>query len=343
MKRLAAIALLTIAVFAAVLLGIAWRLTSMPGEARPSVTVAPYSESAGEPSEGDATLHRSERLRVAVFHLAETIGERSLFVPDSLDRTATWIASELAHDALTVQSIEFPVRRTTVRCIEATLPGTNPTAAGVVVGAHYDSFLRTPGANDNASGTAALLELARTFADRGAQRRTIRFVAFPNEEPPYFQTAEMGSLQYAESLRTHGVTIEAMISLESLGYFDDEEGSQGYPQGLALLYPSAGDFVGFVTNVEHGDLVRRAIEVFRRSATIPSEGASFPGSFPGIGWSDHWSFWQIGVPAFMVTDTAIFRDPEYHQGNDTPERLDYVRMAAVVDGLVPVIAELAND
>ncbi|MFG0316868.1 MAG: M28 family peptidase, partial [Planctomycetota bacterium JB042] len=161
--------------------------------------------------------------------------------------------------------------------------------------------------------------------------------------PPFFQDADMGSLRYAERLRTRGVAVAAMISLESLGYYDDAEGSQLYPPGIAMLYPSTGDFVGFVTNVEHGDLVRRAIETFRAHATIPSEGASLPGAMPGIGWSDHWSFWQIGVPAFMVTDTATFRDPTYHTPRDTPERLDYARMARVVDGLEPVIEELAGE
>ena len=201
----------------------------------------------------------------------------------------------------------------------------------------------SPGANDNGSGVAALLALARRFAGKSFPR-TLRFVAFVNEEPPMFQaTGEMGSYVYAGRCRANGDRIEAMMSLETIGYYSNTPHSQRYPLlGLGLLYPTTGNFVGFVGNVSSRALVREAIGQFRQHAQVPAQGAAMPSIIPGIGWSDQWAFWQHGYPGIMITDTAPFRYPHYHAASDTPDKLDYDTMARVVQGLEKVIDHLAR-
>ena len=210
----------------------------------------------------------------------------------------------------------------------------------LLIGAHYDSVFGSPGANDNGSGVAAMLALARRFAGKPAQH-TLRFVAFVNEEPPYFLTGQMGSFVYAGRCKARGDRISAMISLETIGYFSDAPHSQTYPApGLGVFYPSVGNFIGFVSNVPSRNLLRRAIALFRKHAKIPSEGAALPAFIPGVSWSDQWSFWQHGYPGIMITDTAPFRYPHYHSATDTPDKLDYDRFALVVSGMEKVIEEL---
>jgi Zn-dependent M28 family amino/carboxypeptidase len=200
----------------------------------------------------------------------------------------------------------------------------------------------SPGGNDNGSGVAATLALARRFA-KETPRRTLRFVFFVNEEPPFFQGDDMGSLRYARRSKERGEDIVAMISLETLGWFTDAEGSQRYPlRGFALLYGSRGDYVAFIGNVSSRGLVREAIGTFREHARIPSEGIALPNVVPGVGWSDQWAFWQCGYDAIMVTDTAPFRYPHYHRATDTPDRVDTDALARIVEGLVPVVAGLSG-
>lgn len=225
--------------------------------------------------------------------------------------------------------------------LEAELRVNDSGGGLIVVGAHYDSVSGTVGANDNASGVAATLELARLLKE-SKPRRTIRFAFFVNEEPPYFQTSQMGSLVYARQLRHEGVPVAAMLSLETIGYYSDEPASQKYPLLFSWFYPNRGNFIGFVGNTESRALVRRAVRKFRESVPFPSEGVSAPATLPGIGWSDHWSFWQQGYPAIMITDTAPFRYPYYHTSSDTADKIDYGRMARVVEGLQNVVIDLAS-
>ena len=223
----------------------------------------------------------------------------------------------------------------------AEVSGTKRPGEIVVVGAHYDSVRGSPGANDNASSVAALLALAEWFHQR-PMPRTLRFVAFANEEPPVFGSPDMGSHAYAARSRERGEQVVAMMSMDGIGYFGDGPGSQLYPlPGLGMIYPSRGNFIAFVSRLRDARLMRRAIGAFRGQASVPSEGAALPGGLPGVNWSDHWSFWQHDYPAFLVTDTLPFRDPHYHTPRDTAERLDYERMARVVEGLKAVIVMLA--
>jgi Zn-dependent M28 family amino/carboxypeptidase len=205
----------------------------------------------------------------------------------------------------------------------------------IVVGAHYDTVPGSPGADDNASGVAVLIELSRIL-----RNLKIRFVAFANEEAPYFLGPEMGSFVYA---RERGRGVRAMFSLEMLGYYDDARGSQRYPAPLGLFYPDRGNFIAFVADLGCFSLVRRACSLFRRGSDFPAEWLAAPSIVPGLSWSDHWSFRQHGYPAVMVTDTAFYRYPHYHLPSDTPEKLDYERMARVTQGLAAMLKELNED
>ena len=273
--------------------------------------------------------------------LAGTIGERNLWRYTALQRAAEYIEAQLAAPGLTPRRHTYEVSRVPVSNIDATLAGTTNAAEVVVVGAHYDTITGCAGANDNGSGVAAVLELARRFAGR-PQARTIRFVGFVNEEPPFFQTGQMGSLVYANAARVRRERIVGMLSLETMGYFSDEKGSQQYPGPVGTLYPDVGNFIGFVSNVGSVRLLMKARRAFKRRTAFPIQSAAIPEAIPGVGWSDHWSFWQAGYPALMVTDTAPFRYPWYHTAEDTPEKLDYEKLTAVVDGIEAVIEALAR-
>jgi hypothetical protein len=299
----------------------------------------------GDSHEGDlpATTARqrahARELRRHVEVLAGRIGQRNLGHPDKLAVAADYLVGQLGPRG--VRRLPYAVRKQPVENLELTLPGQGRAGEIVVVGAHYDSAPGSPGANDNASGVASALVLARALRDQ-PRARTVRIVLFVNEEPPYFQTDEMGSLVYARACRARGDRIVAMLSLETMGYFSDEPDSQQYPPLVGLLFPDRGNFIGFVANPDSRPLLLEVVERFRKHTAFPSEGAALSDALPGIGWSDHWSFWQEGYQAVMVTDTATFRDPHYHTRGDTPGHLDYGRLARVVGGLEAVIRGLAN-
>ncbi len=274
--------------------------------------------------------------------LAGEIGERNLANPAQLESAARYIESELASCGLEPRRQTFIAPGGSVSNVCATIPGDRLRHESVVVGAHYDSVVGSPGANDNASGVAAMLAIARRLS-RVKSARTIQLVAFVNEEPPYFQTDAMGSLVYARAARAAGEDIVAMLSRETLGCYSDAPGSQTYPvRPLGLVYPSAGNFVAFVGNVRSRSVVRSAVRTFRDAAAFPSEGAALPAWIAGIGWSDQWAFWEAGYPAIMVTDTAPFRFREYHTALDRPDVVDFDRLARVTTGLLEVVRRLAN-
>jgi len=259
----------------------------------------------------------------------------------NVQRAAAYIERTLRGLGYDVVSLEFSADNRTFRNLEATLRGTSRPQEVVVLGAHYDTAEGAPGADDNASGVAGVLELARIFAQE-RQSRTVRFVFFPNEEPPSFPTADMGSRHYATAARERNDQIVAMLSIESIGYYDTKNRSQRYPFPLNLAYPDVGDFIGFVSNLKSRSLLHRAIAAFRTHATLPTQGAATPAWVPGVWWSDHWSFWREGYHAIMITDTAPYRNPFYHAPQDTPDKLDYGRMARVVHGLTRVVRAIAN-
>jgi Zn-dependent M28 family amino/carboxypeptidase len=279
-----------------------------------------------------------DELRRHVQKLAGEIGPRT--AETEIEAAAAYITDTLRGVGYSPADQPYRTRGYTYRNIEATLPGSTKPKEIVVVGAHYDTAGPFPGANDNGSGVAAVLELARTF--RGSELpRTLRFVLFPNEEPPFFLSPEMGSFVYAKACRERRENVVAMLSLETIGYYSDERGSQSYPIADET-YPDTGNFIGFVGDVASGALVHECIRVFRETTQFPSEGIAAPAEIPGIGWSDHWSFWQHGYKALMVTDTAPFRYPHYHTSDDTPDKLDYERTARVVRGLERVVRSISG-
>lgn len=288
-----------------------------------------------------AQVKLAERLEAHVETLAGRIGERNIFRYPSLLRAAEYIEESFISADHEPRSQEFEVQAKAVRNIEVDIRGEELEAGIVVVGAHYDSVHGSPGANDNGTGVAAVLELARLLNDQKL-RRTVRLVAFVNEEPPFFYTNAMGSVRYAGRAAERGEKIVAMLSLETIGYYSDEPGSQRYPFPLSFFYPDTGNFIGFVGNLRSRSLVRHATGSFRQHARFPSEGLAAPGWLTGVGWSDHWSFWRAGFPAIMVTDTALFRYQQYHTAADRPDVIDYERFARVVDGLLPVVVDLAQ-
>jgi hypothetical protein len=272
--------------------------------------------------------------------LAGQIGERNMAHYPQLNAAADFIETSFSRAGLQSRRDSYDLHGQVCHNIEAEIRGARPEI--LLVGAHYDSVFGSPGANDNGSGVAAMLALARRLVGKPS-RHTLRFVAFVNEEPPYFLSNQMGSFVYAGRCKARGDQISAMIGLETIGYFSDAPHSQTYPApGLGVFYPKVGNFIGFVSNVRSRDLLRRAIGLFRKHAKIPSEGAALPAFIPGVSWSDQWSFWQHGYPGIMVTDTAPFRYPHYHSRSDTPDKLDYDRFALVVSGMETVIKELAS-
>jgi Zn-dependent M28 family amino/carboxypeptidase len=283
----------------------------------------------------------STRLRAHVDALAGTIGERHIWQYSSLLQAAEYIAAELRTSGYEPVRQSYEIARLPVSNIEASLRGTTRAAEIVVLGAHYDAVAGCPGANDNATGVAALLELARRFAPH-AHARTIRFVAFVNEEPPFFRTPRMGSVVYANAARARGDRVTAMLALETMGYYSDDRGSQRYPAGVERFYPDVGNFIGLVSNVRSARLLMNARRAFRQRTSFPVQAAAVPAAIPGVGWSDHWSFWQAGYQAMMVTDTAPFRYPWYHTAEDTPDKISAGKLADVVDGLEHVVTVLAG-
>lgn len=317
--------------FVAVLCAYGYRSFGMPGTSYegPLAPLTPVQEEL------------AARARQDVVELAGEIGERNLAQRENLERAARYIEQELAEAGYRPERDAYAVGDYNVANIWAERKGSDLNGEIVLVGAHYDTALGTSGADDNASGVAALLALARRFANE-TPRRTLRFVGFVNEEQPYFQTPTMGSFVNAQRARERGDKIVAMLSLETLGHYTDADNSQRYPAPLGWFFPSRGNFVAFVGNSESRDLVRKAVGAFRSSVAFPSEGAALPATVPGVSWSDHLSFWQAGYPALMVTDTALMRYPHYHTPNDTPDQLDYERLARVIDGLGAVVAALSR-
>ncbi len=276
-----------------------------------------------------------------VYKLADEIGERNIWLPAKLDEAALYIEEIWKAQKFTVLRQEYDARSIQAVNLEVEIRGTSKAEEIIVVGAHYDSVPGCPGANDNGSGVAALLEISRLLGHRKLAR-TVRLVAFTNEEPPFFLRRDMGSRVYASRSRKRKENIVAMLSLETMGYYSEVPHSQQYPFPFSFFYPDTANFIGFVANLGSFKLMKSSLDSFRRHTRFPSEGTAAPGWVTGIGWSDHWSFWREGYKAIMVTDTALFRYDYYHTSGDTPDKIDYSRLARVTGGLAEVVADLAN-
>lgn len=290
----------------------------------------------------DPALMRADpaRLKAHVKTLCEEIGPRDGWATTSLDAAAHYIAMDLKASGGRMEEQAFQVRGKTYRNVIAHF---GPEGGKrIVLGAHYDTCNGLPGADDNTSGVAGLLELGRMFGGR-TPSVAVDLVAYTLEEPPFFRTQDMGSARHAETLRVAGVNLITMISIEMIGTFSDEADSQHFPlPGAGLLYPSKGNFIAVIGALGDGGLVRRVKAGMAGSCEVPVHSMNAPRAVTGIDFSDHRSFWDRDFPAVMVTDTAFFRNPRYHTARDTPDQLDYVRMAQVVQGLFGAVNALSS-
>jgi hypothetical protein len=262
--------------------------------------------------------------------------------PRELERSAVYIEGELKALGFTPRAQAYETDGVQTRNIEVVLapPGAGPGSESLVVGAHYDSAGVAPGANDNGTGVAAVLELARLLKDTPLEGRTLRLVLFVNEEPPYDRTPFMGSVRYANMLKEQKVPVTGMMSLETLGCFSDEPGSQKYPAPFGLIFPNKANFIAFVALTGARNFLHDVVASFRKHTDFPTIGGTAPDLVDGIGWSDHWSFSQAGFPAVMVTDTALFRYRHYHKPTDTPDKVDYKKLARITLGLEQTVRDL---
>ncbi|MFH1622213.1 MAG: M28 family peptidase [Candidatus Omnitrophota bacterium] len=281
----------------------------------------------------------SDRLKDHVVMLSDTIGERNYWFYQNLNKALEYIASEFKKCGLPVQLQTYKIDDKEFSNIIAVKKGKSSPNEVVVVGAHYDSIVGSSGADDNASAVAGLLELANLFSKQET-KKTIKFIAFVNEEPPYYQSGQMGSRVYAKHAKKNKENIVTMICLEMIGYYNQKRKSQDYPLFLGLFYPDTANFIGFVSNLGSKSLLDKFTKAFKRHSNFPSESIAAPSIISGIDWSDHSSFWHYGYKAIMVTDTSFYRHPYYHSQSDTYEKLDYRSMAEVVKGLYQTIREL---
>lgn len=282
-----------------------------------------------------------DRIRTHVERLAGDIGERNVFVPEALERAAQYIEEEWTRFGYAVDRLDYDVSGLRCANLAVSRNGGGRTSEILLLGAHYDSVVGSPGANDNASGVAALLEVSRLFQAIDSAL-TVRFVAFVNEEPPFFMTGRQGSMVYAKAARRRGDDIRLMASLETIGCYSDKPGSQKYPPLFELFYPDRGNFLGIVADFRSRKAMRLLAKAFRAHSDFPLQTVSTFRAIPGVSWSDHQSFWRQGYRAVMVTDTAPYRYRHYHAPTDTPDKLSYPELAQVTLGLFDAFAALAR-
>jgi Peptidase family M28 len=338
-RKFLVIALLALLIVAATVYGAVWYTTGVPGKPhRGPLPPLTAEEQALAPLLGRHVAAIASREHNVAHH-------------DELEKSARYIETTLESHGYAVSRQVFDADdfrsggTRSVRNIEVVIEPreAGPATETLVVGAHYDSAIGAAGANDNGSGVAAVIELARLLGDlKGKTPRRIRLVLFVNEEMPYFRTQEMGSWQHAAALAARNERVVAMYSLETIGWFSSEPGSQRYPFPFGLLFPDRGDFLAFVGMLEARPLLRASIGSFRAHTQFPTIGGVAPAFIPGIDFSDHWAFAQHGFPAIMLTDTAPYRYPHYHTFRDTPDKVDTEKLARLVKGIERMIREVAG-
>jgi Zn-dependent M28 family amino/carboxypeptidase len=278
-----------------------------------------------------------EKLLEHVSSLSSISPGRNFENPGQLEKAATYIEAQLLSYGLNPENQTFLVEGKVFRNIVVRFG--KKEGKLLVIGAHYDTCGEQPGADDNASGVAGLLEISALLAKLPQQELApVELVFYTLEEPPNFRTSNMGSYVHAASLAAKGIKIRGMISLEMIGYFTEEKGSQKFPlRVLKLFYPSRGNFIAFVGKTGQGHFVRRAKRKMRGPCPVSICTINAPSKIPGIDFSDHLNYWKFGYKAMMITDTSFYRNFEYHKNGDTPERLDYKKMAGVVEGVIQYI------
>lgn len=291
---------------------------------------------------GGKTLTRPENLRATVTALALDIGPRDLFNNNKarLRRSGDYITARLKGAGYKAEYQEYLAAGVKVKNIIGVKTGLSAPGEVVVIGAHYDTF-NNPGADDNASGVAGVLELAE-YAAAKKYGRTIKFIAFVNEEPPFFRNEGMGSAVYANAAAERKEDIKGALVLEMIGYFSEKRMSQRYPPLIGPFLPGRGNFIAQVSNFESRALSSRIDKVYKGATRLPLRTVNLPAFVPGVDFSDHRSFWKVGYPAVMFTDTSFYRTPHYHKRSDLPDTLNYEYMAAFMDGMKAVLDDLAG-
>jgi Zn-dependent M28 family amino/carboxypeptidase len=283
-----------------------------------------------------------ENLKRCIAVLSKDIGERNFIRYRNLERAADYISEELKNYGYELEVENYSLEGKPYRNIIAAKRGDIFPDKIIIICAHYDSVIGSPGADDNASGVAGLLELAFLISKEDIDK-TVKFIAFTNEEPPLFMTKDMGSFRYAQKIKRRGNNIEGVLCLESIGYYSDKRKSQTYPLGFSFFYPDKGNFIAVVSDPASRQLLKTTVKEFKKKSNFPIEYlVDFSFLVPAISFSDHWSFWKFGYKAIMITDTAFYRNPYYHTQADTFEKLDYLSMTEVVKGLYNVIREFSR-
>ena len=290
---------------------------------------------------GGPTRTRPEALRATVTALASGIGPRDLFNNKAnLLKAEGYIISRLRAAGYKVEFQEYLSAGVKVKNLIAVKRGVSTPAEIIIVGAHYDTF-DNPGADDNASGVAGLLELAEYAAGNNFSR-TVKFIAFANEEPPFFKDKDMGSAVYARAAAGRKEEIKAALVLEMIGYFSERRLSQRSPPLIGPFFPGRGNFIAQVSNFASRELAAANDKAFRAASSLPLRTVTLPAFVPGVDYSDHRSFWKAGYKAVMFTDTAFYRNANYHKASDLPATLNYEYMAAFLDGMKGIVDDLAG-
>lgn len=277
------------------------------------------------------------RLEKHVRALSEIYIPRDYTHPENLDRTAHYILDVFQKNGGRIAEQVYTVNDRTYRNVMATFGPEE--GERIVVGAHYDAYKAFPGADDNASGVAGLLELSALLSTHPPTRR-LDLVAYTLEEPPFFRTPNMGSARHAKSLKDDRVPIRAMLSLEMIGYFVDQKDTQHLPATMSDALPSQGNFIAVVGDMKTIKLTKRIEKIMQDTNALPVFAVNAPRSVEGIDWSDHYPFWDLGYPAVMITDTSLYRNRKYHSFADKADTLDYRRMSMVIEGVYAVIRKL---
>lgn len=299
----------------------------------PTVTHSP----TGSGLQGDEA-----RLYEHVRHLSVRIGSRSFYEYGNMEEAKKYIRSTLEGMGYRPEMQDYLYDGKTFSNIIVTIGGTRKPWGTVIIGAHYDTVPGTPGADDNASAVAVLLEMCRSLK-KDAPSRTLKLIFFVLEEPPHYNTKVMGSAVYARAAKARGEDIHIMLSLEMVGYFSDKEGGQSFPLPLmGLIFPTTPNFLAVVGDWGSRGLVKKIKSSVEKSSGIPVETLSTSPYVPGVALSDHNSFWKEGYPAAMVTDTAFYRNPNYHSSRDTIDTLNFQKMTGVLRGLVQAARDLAG-
>ncbi len=312
----------------------------------PSRRRAYLLKKAPAPPDSSALSPLAARLRAHVVMLSVTIGARDAYSPKGRERARDYVLARFKEYGYAPKALPYESRLmigvpdgTAFHNVEALLRVRSPERRGAwVLGAHYDSAPGTPGADDNASGVAVLLEVARLLRERSPGRE-VRFVAFGTEEPPSFGTRNMGSWQYARGLKDGGVLVHGVVVLEMLGFYNPRRGSQLYPPFMHLFFPDHGGFVGAVGNIESRGLLAAFGAAWRKASRFPLTLSILPGPFASLALSDQLNFWTHGYPAVMISDTAFYRNANYHESSDLPDTLDYEKMAEAASAIAAALTE----